>query len=144
MPPGRQELDIDARIRDALLRSIHYLGKRGFALLTGPLADLRYVTVGSARVGDVPRAVGPHPRPFWHGYIELNCSGYLSELVLMRHAESLATWEGTLDSELTSARADGNNGLVTAAQVLMRLTYEAGFRSGKTTPICECIGLTRR
>ena len=63
MPPGRQELDIDARIRDALLRSIHYLGKRGFALLTGPLADLRYVTVGSARVGNVATRGRPSSSP---------------------------------------------------------------------------------
>ena len=34
-PPGGQELDINTRTRNALLRSLRCLGERGFALVTG-------------------------------------------------------------------------------------------------------------
>lgn len=53
------------------------------------------------------------------------------ELVLARHAEAPRTWEGPLAAELSAAGADADPDLIRAAQALMRLTDEAGYRSGK-------------
>ncbi len=54
-----------------------------------------------------------------------------AELVLARHAEAPQTWEGPLAAELSAAGADTDPDLVEAAQALMRLADEAGYRSGK-------------
>ena len=43
-PSGGQELDIDTRTRNALLRSLRCLGERGFALLTGRWRTLQHIT----------------------------------------------------------------------------------------------------
>ncbi len=53
------------------------------------------------------------------------------ELVLARHAEAPKTWEGPLAAELSAAGADADADLVQAAQALLRLADEAGYRSGK-------------
>ena len=53
------------------------------------------------------------------------------ELVLARHAEAPKTWEGPLAAELSAAGADADLDLIRAAQTLMRLADEAGYRSGK-------------
>jgi hypothetical protein len=53
------------------------------------------------------------------------------ELVLARHAAAPAAWEGSLSAELTAAGADRDGDLVAAAQALMKLADEAGFRLGK-------------
>lgn len=68
-PPGGQELDIDTRTRNALLRSLRCLGERGFALLTGRWRTLQHITASPSRIGDIARAalVLTH---FEHGYIK--------------------------------------------------------------------------
>jgi hypothetical protein len=53
--------------------------------------------------------------------------------VLARHAEAPMTWEGPLAAELSAAGADTDPDLIQAAQALMRLADEAGYRSGKYT-----------
>ena len=53
------------------------------------------------------------------------------ELVLARHAEAPRTWEGPLAAELSAAGADADSDLVQAAQALMRLADEVGYRAGK-------------
>jgi len=53
------------------------------------------------------------------------------DLVLARYAESPETWEGPLAAELTAARAGNDRDLIAAAQALMRLADEAGYKSGK-------------
>jgi hypothetical protein len=53
------------------------------------------------------------------------------ELVLAQHAEAPQTWEGPLAAELSAAGADTDPDLIQAAQALMRLADEAGYRSGK-------------
>ena len=53
------------------------------------------------------------------------------ELVLARHAEAPKTWEGPLVAELSAAGADTDTDLIQAAQALMRLADEVGYRSGK-------------
>jgi hypothetical protein len=53
------------------------------------------------------------------------------ELVLARHAEAPKTWEGPLAAELSAAGADTDPDLIQAAQALMRLADEAGYRTGK-------------
>jgi hypothetical protein len=53
------------------------------------------------------------------------------DLVLARHAESPETWEGPLAAELTAAGAGSDRDLIAAAQALMRLADEAGYKSRK-------------
>jgi hypothetical protein len=68
-PPGGQDLDIDTRTRNALLRSLRCLGERGFALLTGRWRTLQHVTASPGKIGDIARAalVLTH---FEYGYIK--------------------------------------------------------------------------
>ena len=54
-----------------------------------------------------------------------------AELVLARHAEAPTTWEGPLAAELSAAGADTDPDLIQAAQALMRLADESGYRAGK-------------
>jgi hypothetical protein len=67
-PPDKTELDIDARTRNALQRSLRCLGERGFALLTGRWRTLRHTTASPSKIGAIARAalVLTH---FEHGYI---------------------------------------------------------------------------
>ena len=67
-PAGGQELDINTRTRNALQRSLHCLGERGFALLTGRWRTLQHITASPSKIGDIARAalVLTH---FEHGYI---------------------------------------------------------------------------
>jgi hypothetical protein len=55
------------------------------------------------------------------------------ELVLAGHEEAPGTWQAPLRAELAEAGADGDTGLVAAAQALMTLLDEAGARAGKYT-----------
>ena len=68
-PPGGQDLDINTRTRNALLRSLRCLGERGFALFTGRWRTLQHITAGPDKIGDIARAalVLTH---FEHGYIK--------------------------------------------------------------------------
>jgi hypothetical protein len=68
-PAGGQDLDINTRTRNALLRSLRCLSERGFALLTGRWRTLQHITVSPSRIGDIARAalVLTH---FEHGYIK--------------------------------------------------------------------------
>jgi hypothetical protein len=65
-PPGGQELDIDTRTRNALLRSLP--GRTRVRPATGRWRTLQHVTASSAKIGDIARAalVLTH---FEHGYI---------------------------------------------------------------------------
>src|SRR5689334_9314896 len=54
-----------------------------------------------------------------------------AELVLARHAEAPPTWEGPLAAKLSAAGANTDPGLIQAAQALMRLADESGYRAGK-------------
>ncbi len=68
-PPGRQELDINTRTRNALLRSLRCLGERGFALVTARWRALQHITLSPGKIGDIARAalVLTH---FEYGYIK--------------------------------------------------------------------------
>jgi hypothetical protein len=48
--------------------------------------------------------------------------------VLARHAEAPQTWQGPLSAELTAAGAAGDEALVAAATVVLRLAGRAGPR----------------
>jgi DDE superfamily endonuclease len=67
--PGHgKELDVNARTRNAIQRSLRCLGERGFALLTGRWRILQHITASPGKIGDIARAalVLTH---FEHGYI---------------------------------------------------------------------------
>ena len=68
-PTDGRELDINARTRNAIQRSLRCLGERGFALLTGRWRTLRHITASPSKIGDIARAalVLTH---FEHGYIK--------------------------------------------------------------------------
>src|SRR5512146_314747 len=53
------------------------------------------------------------------------------ELVLAEHEAAPQAWQAPLAAELSAAGAEGDAGLVAAAQALMSLVDEAGSRSGK-------------
>jgi hypothetical protein len=55
-PQGNQELDINNRTRNALIRSVRCKGERGFALLTQRWQALKHVTMSPGRIGDIARA----------------------------------------------------------------------------------------
>jgi hypothetical protein len=55
------------------------------------------------------------------------------ELVLARHEQAPEKWRAPLMDELDQAGAGQDVGLLTAAEALMRLTDEAGARTGKYT-----------
>jgi hypothetical protein len=67
-PAGGRHLDINARTRNALQRSLRCLGERGFALLTQRWRTLQHITASPSKIGDIARAalVLTH---FEHGYI---------------------------------------------------------------------------
>ena len=67
-PTGGQELDINARTRNAIQRSLRCLGERGFALLNQRWRTLQHITASPSKIGDIARAalVLTH---FEHGYI---------------------------------------------------------------------------
>lgn len=56
MPAGVKELDINARTRNALLRSARCLGERGFALLTQRWQTLQHVTASPGKIGLIAKA----------------------------------------------------------------------------------------
>lgn len=53
------------------------------------------------------------------------------DLVLDRHAEAPATWQGPLAAELTDAEAGSDVALLAAAAAMMSLADTAGFSAGK-------------
>jgi len=55
-PAGMKELDINARTRNALIRSTRCLGERGFALLTQRWQTLQHVTMSPGKIGQIARA----------------------------------------------------------------------------------------
>jgi hypothetical protein len=55
-PAGNQELDIDIRTRNALLRGLRCRGERGFALLTQRWAALQHITADPDRTTEITRA----------------------------------------------------------------------------------------
>jgi hypothetical protein len=55
-PKGMKELDINARTRNALLRSLRCLGERGFALLSQRWQTLQHVTMSPGKIGQIARA----------------------------------------------------------------------------------------
>jgi hypothetical protein len=67
-PTGGRELDVNARTRNAIQRSLRCLGERGFALLNQRWRTLQHVTASPGKIGDIARAalVLTH---FEHGYI---------------------------------------------------------------------------
>ena len=55
-PAGMKELDINARTRNALIRSTRCLGERGFALLTQRWQTLQHITASPGKIGQIARA----------------------------------------------------------------------------------------
>jgi hypothetical protein len=53
--PARGELDINARTRNALLRSLRYQGERGFALMSQRWRVLQRVMVSPTTIGDIAK-----------------------------------------------------------------------------------------
>ena len=54
--PARGELDIGAKTRNALLRSLRYQGERGFALMSQRWRVLQHVMVSPGTIGDIAKA----------------------------------------------------------------------------------------
>jgi hypothetical protein len=52
---ARGELDADTKTRNALLRSVHYKGKRGFALVSQRWRALQRAMVSPSAIGDIAR-----------------------------------------------------------------------------------------
>ena len=67
-PTGGRDLDINARTRNAIQRSLRCLGERGFALLNQRWRTLQHITASPSKIGDIARAalILTH---FEHGYI---------------------------------------------------------------------------
>ena len=55
-PAGMKELDINARARNALIRSTRCMGERGFALLTQRWQTLQHITASPGKIGQIARA----------------------------------------------------------------------------------------
>ena len=67
-PSSGRQLDLNARTRNAIQRSLRCLGERGFALLTGRWRTLQHITASPSKIGGIARAalVLTH---FEHGYV---------------------------------------------------------------------------
>ena len=55
-PAGMRELDINARTRNTLIRSLRCLTERGFALFSQRWQTLQYVTMSPGKIGRIARA----------------------------------------------------------------------------------------
>jgi hypothetical protein len=55
-PAGMKELDVNARTRNALIRSVRCMGERGFALLTQRWQALQHITASPGKIGQIARA----------------------------------------------------------------------------------------
>ena len=55
--PARGDLDINTKTRNALLRSLHCQGERGFALMSQRWRALQHVMVSPTTIGDIAKAV---------------------------------------------------------------------------------------
>jgi DDE superfamily endonuclease len=55
-PAGMKELDINARTRNALIRSLRCMGERGLALLSQRWQTLQHVTMSRGKIGRIARA----------------------------------------------------------------------------------------
>jgi hypothetical protein len=55
-PADGQELDVNSRTYNALLRGLRCLGEHGFALLTGRWRALRHITASPRKIGDIVKA----------------------------------------------------------------------------------------
>ncbi len=55
-PADGGDLHIDNRTYNALLRGLHALGERGFALLVGHWRTLRHITASPERIGAIVKA----------------------------------------------------------------------------------------
>lgn len=56
-PAGGQKLDLEARTRDKLLRSVRCLGERGFAPMSQRWRTLQCVMLSLGKIGDFAQAV---------------------------------------------------------------------------------------
>jgi hypothetical protein len=54
--PAGNELDADAKTRNALLRSLRYQGERGFALMSDRWHALQHVMLSPGKIGDITQA----------------------------------------------------------------------------------------
>ena len=68
-PAGGAELDINARARNGIRRSLCCPGERGFALLTGRRRTLRHITADASKIGNIARA-GLVLTHFEYGYVK--------------------------------------------------------------------------
>lgn len=55
-PAGDQELDVDNRTYNALLRGLRCIGERGFAVLTGRWRALHHTTASPSKIGNIVKA----------------------------------------------------------------------------------------
>jgi DDE superfamily endonuclease len=55
-PTGDQVLDVDNRAYNALLRGLHCLGERGFAVLTGRWRTLHHITASPSKISGIVKA----------------------------------------------------------------------------------------
>jgi DDE superfamily endonuclease len=55
--PARDELDINNKTRNALLRSLRYQGERGFALMSQRWRALQHVMLSPTTIGDIAKSV---------------------------------------------------------------------------------------
>lgn len=55
-PTDGNELDIDTRTHNMLLRALRCLGERGFALLAGRWRTLQHITVSPSKIGQIAKA----------------------------------------------------------------------------------------
>jgi hypothetical protein len=55
-PAGMKELGINARTRNALIRSTRCMGERGFALLTQRWQTLQHITASPGKISQIARA----------------------------------------------------------------------------------------
>ena len=55
-PPGGQEVDLNARTRNALRRSVLFLRERGLGLLTVCWRILQHITASPSKISAIARA----------------------------------------------------------------------------------------
>lgn len=55
-PADGNDLDVDTRTYNLLLRSLRCLGERGFAMLIGRWCTLQHITASPSKIGKIAKA----------------------------------------------------------------------------------------
>ena len=103
-PAGMKELDINARTRNALIRSTRCMGERGFALLTPDLSPARLVTRYQVAFATFARRAGPTFQVLFGRAKRCNVDSPHSHSLCTASTQEYTAFTGSTQRSLVGAR----------------------------------------